>query len=124
MNTRLSKNFLQVQKASELEALRLSLTNVHMSQLEHSQVNLQQEHESALAKVQDSLRETFAQESALLQAQYQLELDQITKQNQEQQEQLHELHKQNMSKCILVVQCSFLMFAISCTQHVYHYGCG
>lgn len=106
MTTRLSKNFLQVQKASELESLRLSLTNVHMSQLEHSQVNLQQEHESTLIKVQDSLRETFAQESALLQAQYQLELDQIRKQNQEQQEQLRELHKQNMSKCILVVQCS------------------
>lgn len=85
--------------------MRLSLTNVHMSQLEHSKVNVQQEHESAFTKVQ----ETFAQESALLQAQYQLELDQISKQNQEQQERLHELHTQNMSECFLVVQSVFFV---------------
>lgn len=66
--------------------MRLSLTNVHVSQ------------ESALTKVQVSSRETFAQESALLQAQHQLELDQIRRQNQEQQERLHELHQQNMSE--------------------------
>ncbi|XP_031165616.2 pericentrin isoform X6 [Sander lucioperca] len=76
----------QVEKTSELEALRLSLTNVHVSQ------------ESALTKVQVSSRETFAQESALLQAQHQLELDQIRRQNQEQQERLHELHQQNMNE--------------------------
>ncbi|XP_032355881.1 pericentrin isoform X2 [Etheostoma spectabile] len=76
----------QVEKTRELEALRLSLTNVHVS------------HESALTKVQVSSRETFAQESALLQAQHQFELDQIRRQNQEQQESLHELHQQNMSE--------------------------
>ncbi|XP_078134423.1 pericentrin isoform X2 [Sander vitreus] len=76
----------QVEKTSELEALRLSLTNVHVSQ------------ESGLTKVQASSRETFAQESALLQAQHQLELDQIRRQNQEQQERLHELHQQNMNE--------------------------
>ncbi|XP_035529571.1 pericentrin [Morone saxatilis] len=83
----------QVQKTSELETLHLSLTNVHMSQLEHSQVNFQQEQESTLTKVQTSLRETFSQESALLQARHQLELDQLRKQNQEQQEELRELEK-------------------------------
>ncbi|XP_039642921.1 pericentrin isoform X3 [Perca fluviatilis] len=77
---------VQVEKTSELEALRLSLTNAHVSQ------------ESALTKVQASSRETFAQESALLQAQHQLELDQIRRQNQEQQERLHELHQQNMNE--------------------------
>ncbi|XP_073339040.1 pericentrin isoform X2 [Pagrus major] len=88
----------QVQKTKELEAMRLSLTNVHMSQLEHSHVNLKQEQESALTKAQASLRETFAQESALLQAQHQLELDQIKQQIQEQQERLHELHQEEMNE--------------------------
>ncbi|XP_070699119.1 pericentrin [Pempheris klunzingeri] len=88
----------QVQKAVELEALRLSLSNVHMSQLEHSQVNMQQEQESAVTKVQASLKETFAQEIALLHAQHQLELDQIRQQNQEQQEKLRMLHQQDMNE--------------------------
>ncbi|XP_042356085.1 pericentrin isoform X2 [Plectropomus leopardus] len=88
----------QVQKISELEALRLSLTSVHTSQLEHSQVNMQQEQESARSKVQASMRETFAKERALLQAQHQTELDQIRRQNQEQQERLRELHQQDMNE--------------------------
>uniref|UniRef100_A0A3P8T8V7 ELK domain-containing protein n=1 Tax=Amphiprion percula TaxID=161767 RepID=A0A3P8T8V7_AMPPE len=78
-----------------LEALRLSLSTVHLSQLEHSQVNLQQEQESALIKVQASMRETFAQESALLQARHQSQLKQ---QNQEQQERLREVHQRDMVK--------------------------
>ncbi|KAM8737047.1 pericentrin isoform 2-T2 [Acanthopagrus schlegelii] len=88
----------QVQKTEELEAMRLSLTSVHLSQLEHSHVNLKQEQESALTKAQASLRETFAQESALLQAQHQLELDQIRQQNQEQQEKLRERHREEMDE--------------------------
>ncbi|XP_040916208.1 pericentrin isoform X2 [Toxotes jaculatrix] len=89
---------LQAQKTLELEALRLSLTNIHVSQLECSKVNLQQEQESALTKAQDSLRETFSQESAYLQARHQLELDQLRQQNQEQVERLHELHQQDMDE--------------------------
>ncbi|XP_031703854.1 pericentrin [Anarrhichthys ocellatus] len=77
----------QVQKNSELEALRLSLTNVRTSQLEQ---------ETSLTKVSSSPRETFAQESALLQARHQLELDQIRR--QEQQERLSELHQQDMNE--------------------------
>ncbi|XP_034381587.1 pericentrin isoform X4 [Cyclopterus lumpus] len=79
----------QVQKNSELEALRLSLTNVHMSQLEQ---------ESSLTKVQTSMRESFAQESALLQARHRIELDQIRRQNQEQQEGLCGLHQKVMNE--------------------------
>ncbi|KAK5857626.1 hypothetical protein PBY51_010856 [Eleginops maclovinus] len=78
----------QVQKKSELEALRLSLTNAHMSQLEQ---------ESALTEAQGSLRETFAQEIALLKAQHRAELDQIRQQNKEQQEKLRELQQQQMN---------------------------
>uniref|UniRef100_UPI0037E7F2AE pericentrin isoform X2 n=1 Tax=Semicossyphus pulcher TaxID=241346 RepID=UPI0037E7F2AE len=88
----------QLQKTTEVEALHLSLTSVHMTQLQHSQVNLQQEQESALAEVQASLRDTFAQESSLLQARHQLELDQVREQNQEQQERLRELHQQDMNE--------------------------
>ncbi|XP_047466343.1 pericentrin [Mugil cephalus] len=89
---------VQAQKTFELEALRLSLTTVHMSQLEHSQVNLQQEQESALVKVQASMRETFAQESALVQARHQSELERLKQQNREQQERLRELHQQDVDK--------------------------
>ncbi|XP_026170864.1 pericentrin isoform X4 [Mastacembelus armatus] len=85
----------QTQKTIELEALRLSLTTVYMSQLEHSQLNLQQEQESTLTSIQASLKETFALESALLQEQHQSDLDQLRRQNQEQQERLHELHQRN-----------------------------
>ncbi|XP_054861917.1 pericentrin isoform X3 [Amphiprion ocellaris] len=88
----------QAQKTVELEALRLSLSTVHLSQLEHSQVNLQQEQESALIKVQASMRETFAQESALLQARHQSQLNQLKQQNQEQQERLREVHQQDMDE--------------------------
>ncbi|KAM7376064.1 hypothetical protein PAMP_005812 [Pampus punctatissimus] len=80
------------QKTAELEVLRQSLTNIHMSQVELSQVNMQQE------SAQASLKETFAQESALLQARHQSELDQIRQQNQEQQERLRELHRQDMDE--------------------------
>ncbi|KAM7403309.1 hypothetical protein PAMA_003979 [Pampus argenteus] len=80
------------QKTAELEVLRLSLTNAHTSQAELSQVNMQQE------SAQASLKETFTQESALLQAQHQSELDQIRQQNQEQQGRLRELHRQDMDE--------------------------
>ncbi|XP_047193520.1 pericentrin isoform X4 [Scophthalmus maximus] len=88
----------QAQKIIELEALGQSLTNVHMSQLECSQVNLQQEQESTLTKVQASLRETFAQESASLQVLHRLELDQLKQQDQEQLERLRELHQRDMDE--------------------------
>uniref|UniRef100_A0A3Q1FSN0 Pericentrin n=1 Tax=Acanthochromis polyacanthus TaxID=80966 RepID=A0A3Q1FSN0_9TELE len=90
---------LQQAQTVELEALRLSLSTVHLSQLEHSQVNLQQEQESALIKVQASMRETFARESALLQARHQSELNQIEQLNQEQQERLREVHQRDMGEC-------------------------
>ncbi|KAF7667502.1 hypothetical protein LDENG_00056390 [Lucifuga dentata] len=86
----------QAQKSIELEALRLSLTNIHVSELELSQANLQKERESALTEAQASLKEKLAQESALLQAQQQVELDRIREQNQEQQERLCKRHQQEM----------------------------
>ncbi|XP_062413118.1 pericentrin isoform X11 [Pungitius pungitius] len=78
-----------VQKERELHALRLSVTNAGTSRLEQ---------ESLLTEVQASLKETFAQESDLLNARHQLELDQITRQNQEQQDRLHVLHQQDINE--------------------------
>lgn len=114
-------NFLQVQKTSELEALRLSLNSVHSSQREHTKLTLQQEHEVTL----NSLRETFAQESALLQARYETQLDQMRQQNQEEQEKLRELNQENAGKSFCT--CSvffFYLFSLCCTQLVCGFGCG
>lgn len=95
-------NVQQIKKSSELEALRLSLTDTHMSQIEHSKESLEQEHQSALAKVQNSLEDKFNQESAVMQARYQSEMDR----NEEQQQKVQELHKQMTST-------DFFSFALS-----------
>ncbi|KAM9354836.1 pericentrin [Pholidichthys leucotaenia] len=80
----------QAQKILELEALRLSLTAVHMSQLEHCQENQE--------KWQASMQEKFGQDGALLQARHQSELNQIKQQNQQEQERLNELHQKDMDE--------------------------
>lgn len=78
--------------------MRLSLTTVHMSELEFSHLNIQQEQESALSKGQDSMKESFAQELLLLEAHHHTDVDQIKQQSQEQQDRLLELHKQEMGE--------------------------
>ena len=68
---------------------------------------MQHEQESTLTlKVQASLRQTFAQETALLQAQHQSDLDQIRQQNKEQQDRLLELHQRDMSERFSVLSLS------------------
>ncbi|KAI4902380.1 hypothetical protein NFI96_018847, partial [Prochilodus magdalenae] len=84
----------QSQHALEQEALRLSLTNLHTAQLELSQTNLQKEKEAALSELQTSLREKWAQESAMLQARQQFELERIREQNHEQENQVQLQHQQ------------------------------
>ncbi|KAK3557026.1 hypothetical protein QTP70_022916, partial [Hemibagrus guttatus] len=74
----------QTQHALELEALRLSLTNMHTAQLELMQSNLQKEKEAALSELQASLREKWAQESAMLQTRQQFELEKLREQSREQ----------------------------------------
>ncbi|KAF5895396.1 pericentrin-like isoform X1 [Clarias magur] len=75
----------QTQHALELEALRLSLTNLHTAQLELTQSNLQKEKEAALSELQASLREKWAQESAMLQTRQQFELERLREQSREQE---------------------------------------
>ncbi|XP_053191638.1 pericentrin [Scomber japonicus] len=77
---------VQAQKTCEFEALRLSLTDVHMSQVQLSQINLQQDSAQA------------SQETSLLRVGHQSELDLIRLQNQEQQERLLELHHRDMDE--------------------------
>ncbi|KAM4723553.1 pericentrin isoform 2-T2 [Anableps anableps] len=88
----------QTQKTLELDALRLSLTTVHISQLETSQENLQQEQQSALCELQASMRDTSAQENALLRARHQLDLNKIKQQNREEQVRLQKLHQQEIDE--------------------------
>uniref|UniRef100_A0A3B3YRD9 Pericentrin/AKAP-450 centrosomal targeting domain-containing protein n=1 Tax=Poecilia mexicana TaxID=48701 RepID=A0A3B3YRD9_9TELE len=107
----------QTQRSMELEALRLSLTTARASQPATSQANVQQEQECAVEELQASMREKFAQESALLQAQHQSDLDSVKRQNRQQQDRLHELHQQEIGeyKQTGAALCSHVwkMFALS-----------
>ncbi|XP_051997412.1 pericentrin-like [Xyrauchen texanus] len=83
----------QSQHNLEIEALRLSLTNLHTAQLELSQANMQKERDAALRELQTMLREKWAQESAMLQARQQFELERLREQCREQEERARSLHQ-------------------------------
>lgn len=57
---------------------------MHTVQLELMQSNLQKEKEAALSELQASLREKWAQESAMLQTRQQFELEKVREQSREQ----------------------------------------
>lgn len=57
---------------------------MHTVQLELTQSNLQKEKEAALSELQASLREKWAQESAMLQTRQQFELEKFREQGREQ----------------------------------------
>uniref|UniRef100_A0A9J7XTJ4 Pericentrin n=1 Tax=Cyprinus carpio carpio TaxID=630221 RepID=A0A9J7XTJ4_CYPCA len=86
----------QSQHNLELEALRLSLTNLHTAQLELSQTNMQKDKEGALSELQTMLREKWAQESAMLQTRQQFELQRIREQSQEQEQRNQRVHQQEI----------------------------
>uniref|UniRef100_A0A672NN85 Pericentrin-like n=1 Tax=Sinocyclocheilus grahami TaxID=75366 RepID=A0A672NN85_SINGR len=86
----------QSQHNLELEALRLSLTNLHTARLELSQTNMQKDKEVALSELQTMLREKWAQESAMLQTRQQFELERIRGQSQEQEQRNQRLHQQEI----------------------------
>uniref|UniRef100_A0A9L0IR18 Pericentrin n=1 Tax=Equus asinus TaxID=9793 RepID=A0A9L0IR18_EQUAS len=72
----------------ELEALRLSLSNMHTAQLELTQANLQKEKETALTELREMLNGRHAQELALLQSRQRLELELIREQHAREQEEM------------------------------------
>jgi len=89
----------------ELEALRLSLTNLHTAQLELSQTNMQKDKEVALSELQTMLREKWAQESAMLQTRQQFELERIREQSREQEQRNQGLYQQEIGEGL---PCSFI----------------
>ncbi|MFT7808003.1 pericentrin isoform X6 [Arapaima gigas] len=89
---------VQAQQALELEALRLSLSEQHAAQLELSQHNLQRDKEAALIELQTSLRDRWAQESAMLQARQQRELERVREQHQQELEDLKEAYERRLSQ--------------------------
>ncbi|XP_074245472.1 pericentrin isoform X4 [Saimiri boliviensis] len=72
----------------ELEALRLSLSNMHAAQLELTQANLQKEKETALTELREMLNSRRAQELALLQSRQQHELDLLREQHAREKEEV------------------------------------
>ncbi|XP_045553644.1 pericentrin isoform X2 [Salmo salar] len=87
---------IQSQQALELEALRLSLTNHQMTQLELSQANLQREREASLSELQASLREKWAQERAVLQARQQFEVERLRAESEERIQREQQEYHRNM----------------------------
>lgn len=71
----------------ELEALRLSLSNMHTAQLELTQANLQKEKETALTELRAMLNGRHAQELALLRSRQQQELELAREQHAREREE-------------------------------------
>ncbi|CAL8285441.1 unnamed protein product [Lota lota] len=80
----------QTKQSVDLEALRLSLADLHTSRLELSQANLQRDREVALSQVQAELRDKWTGENAILQAKQQFELDRLRQQNQRDLDELRQ----------------------------------
>ncbi|XP_052020406.1 pericentrin isoform X3 [Apodemus sylvaticus] len=76
----------QTAHSLELEALRLSLNNMHTAQLELMQANLQKEKETALTELREMLNGRRAQELALLQSRQQCELELMREQHAREKE--------------------------------------
>uniref|UniRef100_A0A2K6EZW3 Pericentrin n=1 Tax=Propithecus coquereli TaxID=379532 RepID=A0A2K6EZW3_PROCO len=79
---------LQTVHSLELEALRLSLSNMHTVQLELTQANLQKEKETALTELREMLNSRRAQELALLQSRQQHELELLREQHAREKEEM------------------------------------
>nr|XP_045004664.1 pericentrin isoform X2 [Jaculus jaculus] len=78
----------QTAHSLELEAMRLSLNNMHTAQLELTQANLQKEKETALTELREMLNGRRAQELALLQSRQQCELELMRAQHAREKEEM------------------------------------
>ncbi|XP_027437530.2 pericentrin isoform X8 [Zalophus californianus] len=88
--TEMQQMQLQTQQVPslELEALRLSLSNMHTAQLELTQANLQKEKETALTELRAMLNGRHAQELALLRSRQQQELELTREQHAREREEM------------------------------------
>lgn len=87
---------LQATHSLELEALRLSLSNMHTVQLELTQANLQKEKETALTELREMLNGRRAQELALLQSRQQCELELVQEQHTREKEAMAHCYGQEI----------------------------
>ncbi|XP_028810114.1 pericentrin isoform X3 [Denticeps clupeoides] len=94
----------QTQHNLELEALRLSLTNLHTAQMELLQVSMQKDKEAALLELKTALREKLSQESAMLQTRHHFELERLRDQSREQAERTQHKHQQAIEE--LRIECA------------------
>lgn len=90
---------LQPAPPLELEALRLSLSHMHTERLELTQATLQKEKEAALTELRDTLSGRHAQELALLQSRWRLELELAREQHAREREELVQRHRQETGEC-------------------------
>ncbi|XP_013361238.1 PREDICTED: pericentrin isoform X2 [Chinchilla lanigera] len=88
----------QAAHSLELEALRLSLSNMHTAQLELTQANLQKEKETALTELREMLNGRRAQELALLQNRQQCELELVREQHAREKEAMAFRYGQEMAE--------------------------
>ncbi|XP_056446115.1 pericentrin-like [Gadus chalcogrammus] len=86
----------QTKQSVDMEALRLSLADLHTSRLELSQANLQREREAALSQVQAELRDKWTGENAMLQAKQQFELERLRQQNQQDLDELRQQYESRL----------------------------
>lgn len=90
---------LQPAPPLELEALRLSLSHMHTARLELTQATLQKEKEAALTELRDTLSGRHAQELALLQSRWRLELELAREQHAREREELVRRRCQETGVC-------------------------
>uniref|UniRef100_A0A8C5Q5F6 Pericentrin/AKAP-450 centrosomal targeting domain-containing protein n=1 Tax=Leptobrachium leishanense TaxID=445787 RepID=A0A8C5Q5F6_9ANUR len=82
----------------ELEALRLSLTNMHAAHLELSQANLQKEKETALVQLREALNDKRAQELAILQGRHQFDLQQLQNHHSKEMDSVLTQHSEKVEQ--------------------------
>lgn len=99
---------LQTLHNLELEALRLTLNNMHTSQLELTQSNLRKEKETALMELREMLNDKRAQEVAILQSRHQLEWEKIKEQCLKEKEDLKSKYQQELGIKNWGISVSFL----------------
>ncbi|KAM3916606.1 pericentrin [Leptodactylus fuscus] len=82
----------------DMEAMRLSLNNMHTAHLELSQANLHKEKEEALVQLREQLNSKWAQDLAILQGKNQFEVEHLHKEHSLALESLQEEFSKNISQ--------------------------
>ncbi|XP_073433634.1 pericentrin isoform X2 [Dendrobates tinctorius] len=82
----------------EMEAMRLSLNNLHTAHLELSQSNLLKEKENALLQLRDQLNNKWSQDLAILQSKNQFEVEHLREVHRQALESLREELSKEISR--------------------------